>query len=305
MKKAKGILALTAAAVFAVACSEVIDIRSDGELGTFLAVEALITDESDFEQAVTLTRSLNYFSEGEAPAVKGADVRVSDGETEVIFTESAEKPGRYVAPAGWCGAQGKTYELNVVADIDGEQRVCKARETMPKRGFTVTGMDYAYTPMQMEDAPDSVWTLSVWGKDEPGKGYLTVNVAVNGFFRPVASGLSMDDTYFSGQSVAGFPIFMLGQTAEHQKRYGEAAKFLETGDELTLTVYTMTKEYFEFVSSVSSNTTASSIPLFSTRPANCPTNVEGENTAGWFAVCSASSARCTVDDPLRTENKKI
>lgn len=301
MKKGKGILIPLAVLTVASACSEVVELRSRGLDRTFIAVEALITDEADIEQAVVLSRSLSFFSAGETPAVSGADVRVSDGENEVTFVESADIPGRYIAPEGWCGSQGRTYRLDVIAEVDGRQRVCTASETMPKRGFTVSGMDYAHTAMDMTEISDSVWTVFVWGKDEPGKGYLTVNTAVNGCFRPIASGIAMDDTYFSGQSVAGFPVFMLGQTAEHQKKYGEAAKFLETGDVLRLTVYSMTKEYFEFISSVTSNTGASSIPLFSTRPANCPTNIEGEDAAGWFAVCAASSASRVVDDPMRKE----
>lgn len=281
------------------ACSEVIDIKSKDIDRTYLVVEALLTDEPDIEQAVTLTESVSYFAKGEVPEITGADVRVSDGETETVFTESTETPGRYIAPDGWCCAQGKTYHLSVSATVGGKPRTCVASEAMPKRGFTVTDMDYAYTTVDFAEDADSLWTLSVWGKDEPGKGYLTVRVAVNGNYRPIASGLSLDDTYFAGRAIAGFPIFILGQNAENQKKYGDAAKFLETGDVLTLTIYSMTKEYFDFVSAVGSNTSASSIPLFSTRPANCQTNIEGEDTAGWFAVCAASSASRTVDDPLR------
>lgn len=292
---------LMAAAILAAGCTEQIDLKSDGLDKTFLAVEAFLTDQSSQEQVIRLSRSVNYFSEEEAPAVSGASVTVSWTGGSVTFREKADEKGTYSAPVGWCATPGYTYKLSIEAEVGGRLQSYEATADMLEPKFEVTSIDYAYTPMG--EALDSIWTVSIWGKDSPGTDYYMLGAAVNGHYLPKDISLSMDDKYFQGQTVAGFPVCVLAQNAESRALYGEAAKYLETGDMLTLTVYTLTKDFYDFKMAVSSNAFVS-IPLFSSQPANCPTNITGGDAVGYFALASSSSASRFVDDPMRTEHKE-
>ena len=113
----------------------------------------------------------------------------------------------------------------------------------------------------------------------------------------------MDDKYFNGKTVMGFPITTLVQSEVLRKRYGDAFKYLEAGDVITLRARSLEKGYFDFLLSQTLNTT--SIPIFSPQPANTPTNISGEHVLGWFAVCPEFEASVTVDDPFRPYYKRM
>ena len=84
-----------------------------------------------------------------------------------------------------------------------------------------------------------------------------------------------DDIYFNGNEVKGFPIATLMQYSQMQKLYGDCAKYLETGDEITLEAMTLSKDFFDYLMAVTLNGAMAAIPLFSPQPANCPTNIRG------------------------------
>lgn len=251
-------------------------------------------------QTITLSESTGFFANDTVPMVHGAVVTVDDGESQVRYEEGA--PGVYAAPNGFHGVPGHTYHLSIEAEIAGEKRSYEAVSTMPEPGFQIDSIDYAYTGLM---SADSTWTIAMWGKDAPTTDYFLASMTVNGYLYPSAIPMFMDDKYFAGQSITAFPITVLMQTAQNQKMYGPCCKFLEPGDVITFSALTLRKDCYDFFFSYSSNLTGSSIPLFSSQPANCPTNVTGGDAMGYFAACPVSTASVVVDNPLKPFFSKL
>lgn len=277
-----------------ISCSEKIDINVKNMDRTYLTVEGFLTDTPFLQQTITLSESTGYFDNEPAPAVRGALVSVDDGLESVVYEET--EPGVYAGPRGFHGTPGKTYHLKIEAEVGGENRRYEAVSTMPKSGFQVDSIDYAYSGVM---GIDSTWTIAMWGKDAPEPGYFYAFMSVNGHPYPYDLSVVMDDKYFAGQRITAFPIGVMMQTAHNQEVYGPCCKFLEKGDILTFTALTLPKDCFDFFFSFAMNMTGSAIPLFSSQPANCPTNVTGGDAMGYFAACPVSMASVVVDDPLR------
>ena len=293
-------------ALIAGACSEETDLRSRGEHYERLAVEALITDQADQPQQVILSKTIPYFEEASLSGVSGALVTVSDGKDEVRFTE--KEKGVYEAPAGFHGEQGGHYQLRIALP-DGD--AYEAEATMPHNGFRIDAIDYAFAGDKTMGL-DSLWTVAIWGQDMESTDYYYITAGVNGAFYPFEMAEVTDDIYFSGNTISGFPIGTLMQYSQMRELYGDCAKYLESGDVVTLKALTLSRDYFDYLMAVMLNGMMSAIPLFSPQPANCPTNIKNIRSGspedsgddympavGYFAACPAISASVTVDDPFR------
>ena len=294
-------ISITICAILAAtACSEETDLRSRGEHQEFISVEALLTDRADRTQKVILSKTVPYFENALPEGVSGALVTVSDGMEEIRFTEKDN--GVYEAPSGYCGKAGGRYHLTISL-VDGE--VYEADATMPQNGFRLDEVVYAFAGNKTMGL-DSLWTLAIWGQDLETTDYYYVTAGVNDNFYPFEMAEVTDDIYFSGNVINGFPIATLTQYSMMRKLYGDCAKYLETGDVVTLEAMTLSKDFFDYLMAVMLNGAISAIPLFSPQPANCPTNIKGGDgdVAGYFAACPVVSASVTVDDPLRPYYKK-
>ena len=275
------------------ACSEKIDLKSASDYHDYLAVEATLTDRADRPQQVILSRTISYFEDQAKPMVQGATVSVND----VPFTE--REAGVYVAPEGYCCEEGVEYRLRIRLD-DG--RHYEAEATMPEPGFRMDAIDYAWSGGKTMDM-DSLWTVGVWGYEKEIDSYYYLTHSVNGLYQPFAMSKLAPDLYFNSNVVVGFPIEPLLQSEVLRKQYGDCFKYLETGDVITLEIWTLEKGYFDYLLSLTMG--AVSIPLFTPQPANVSTNIRGEHVLGYFAVCPVSSASVTVEDPLRPYFKKL
>lgn len=293
------------------ACTEKTDLRSEGEYNEYLAVDATLTDRAEDPQRVYLSRTVPYFGEAgdhAAAAVEKALVTVADGTETVRFNEV--EPGVYEAPSGYAAQAGRNYRLRIEEGDD----VYEAEASMPEAGFRLEAIDYAWAGNKTMKV-DSLWTVAIWGEDKPQASFYYVTIGVNDLFYPFSLSEVMDDKYFNGNVVNGFPITSLMQVHQMQTLYGDCFKYLETGDVITLQALTLSKDYFDYLVAVTLNGTLSSIPLFSPQPANCPTNLRkltgssdggrGDHVAGYFAVCPVVSSSVTVDDPLRPYYKRL
>ena len=269
------------------ACTEVIDIRSKSDYHDYLAVEATLTNRADRPQRIILSRSISYFKDQAQPMVKGASVQVDD----VVFEELED--GVYVAPAGYCCVPDHVYQLTI--DLP-NGRHYTAEASMPEEGLRLDAIDYAYVGGQ-EMQMDSVWSVGFWGYDKEIYSMYFMTCAINGLYYPLALSTVAGDLFFNENEVAGYPILYLQQTAKYRKKYGDCFKFLERGDVITMEIYTLDLEYFDFLTT--QYTGATSIPLFTPQPVNLPTNINGKNAVGYFAICPVSDASVVVDDPLR------
>ncbi|MBR6883989.1 MAG: DUF4249 domain-containing protein [Bacteroidales bacterium] len=275
------------------ACTERIDIRSRSDYHDYLAVEATLTDRPEDPQRITLSRTISYFHTEAQPMVSGASVKVND----VVFSE--KEAGVYEAPEGWCGEMGVEYRLRIRLS-DGNEY--EAEATMPEPGFRMDAIDYAFAGDKTLGL-DSLWTVGVWGYEKDFDSYYLGTHAVNGFYQPMEMAKVTDDKFFNHNEVAGFPIEPLMQSEVLRKQYGDCFKYLETGDVITLELWTLEKGYYDYLLALTMNSV--SIPLFTPQPANVPTNIRGEHVLGYFAVCPVSRASITVDDPFRPFFKRM
>jgi hypothetical protein len=275
------------------ACTERIDIRSRSDYHDYLAVEATLTDRPEDPQRIRLSRTISYFHTEAQPMVSGASVKVND----VVFNE--KEAGVYEAPEGWCGEMGVEYRLRIRLSEGNEY---EAEATMPEPGFRMDAIDYAFAGDKTLGL-DSLWTVGVWGYEKDFDSYYLGTHAVNGFYQPMEMAKVTDDKFFNHNEVAGFPIEPLMQSEVLRKQYGDCFKYLETGDVITLELWTLEKGYYDYLLALTMNSV--SIPLFTPQPANVPTNIRGEHVLGYFAVCPVSRASVTVDDPFRPFFKRM
>lgn len=285
------------------ACSEEFDLNTKTADKTYLCVEAILNNMPT-PQTVRLTESIDYQSKSEAPTVSGATVVVSDGTDTFTFAESKDEPGSYNSPRGFRCSKGKTYRITIKCKLsNGDEGTYEAESAMEDEGFQIDRIDYKY----LGAVTDSTWVLGVWGKDAPQTSYFLISTAVNGAMAPVSSMMErvllMPDTYFNSSYISGFPIGYLYQTADQFEKFGTCAKMLEKGDIVSLIVYSMPKDFYDFVMSLSTSASGTSIPIISSQPANLPTNFTGGNVMGFFTVCPVTIASCFVDDPERAEFK--
>ena len=275
------------------ACSEEIDVRSRSDYDDYLSVQAVLTDLADEPQKVVLSRTISYFQEEAQPMVKGALVKVND----IVFTEMDD--GVYVAPMGFCCQPLEKYHLQI--RLSGGEEY-EADTQMPEPGFEMEGIDYAWSGGKTMDN-DSLWTIGLWGiEKELESDYMVVH-AVNGLYEPFDRAFLIEDTYFNDHDIAAFPIEILIQTEANRKQYGDCYKFLEEGDVITLEIWSLKKDFMDYLYSLVEINKAS-IPLFSSQPANLPTNIRGEQVLGYFAACSVARASVVVEEPFRPYFKR-
>ena len=275
------------------ACTERVDLQSRSDYHDYLAVEATLTDQAEDPQQIILSRTISYFHTEAQPMVSGALVKVND----VIFKE--KEAGIYEAPAGWRGEEGREYKLRIRLAEGNEY---EAEATMPEPGFRMDAVDYAFAGDKTLGL-DSLWTVGVWGYEKEIDSYYLGTHAVNGVYQPMELAKVTDDKFFNNNEVAGFPIEPLMQSEILRKQYGDSYKYLETGDVITLELWTLEKGYYEYLLALTMNSV--SIPLFTPQPANVPTNIRGEHVLGYFAVCPIARASVVVDDPFRPYFKRM
>lgn len=284
--------------VLASSCSEKYEIKKAASEDVFLAVESILTDMPGI-QTVKLTESIPYTGIAEPKGVSGAVVTISDVKenTSVRFVEDPENPGVYNSPETYCGLTGHTYNLKIERETEDGTKVYEASSTMMECGFDINKIDYKYT----DSLIDSLWTVGVWGSDSSLPDNYLILPVVNGFSYPIDYTIPLEDKYFNGAVVAGYPITVLEQTWTNVKVYGQCAKPLETGDVISLLFYDMPRDFYDYMRALVESASAVSIPIISSQPANLPTNLKGENVLGFFTTCPVSIATCVVDDPYRTK----
>ena len=282
----------------AVSCSEKYEIKKSASETTFLAVESILSDIPGI-QTVKLTESIPYSGQDVPKVVSGAVVTVADAQenTFVRYIEDPQQPGVYFSPENYCGLTGHTYNLKIERQTEEGTKTYEASSTMREFGFDIRKVDYKYS----DNLLDSLWTIGVWGTDNPQSDYYLILPAVNGYSYPMDYSLPLEDHFFSGATVAGYSIAVLNQTFENVKIYGPCAKPLETGDVVSLVLYDMPEDFYQYMSALVQSASAISIPIISSQPANLPTNLVGDNVVGFFSACPSRVVSCVVDDPYRTK----
>lgn len=271
---------LIAIAIFAVSCTEKMDIQLDNTY-TRLVVEARLSTDTAIH-TVRLTSSTSYFYNQPPPAVSNAIVTISDGNSVINLTENSTKPGVYETPANTFGKIGNTYKLlikNVDINNDGIKEEYEASSTIyPVNQVDSIAMKY-YTDFE-------AWEVKCYVQDLPTEDYYLFNVYKNNVLMTdtLSEPLVVDDKLYNGNYTNGIGVGYL-----RDEKSGERAVI---GDSIRLETWRIDKSFFKFVTEFK-DAVRKQNPLFSGPPSNIKGNVSN-GAIGYFAAYSISKCSTTV-----------
>lgn len=212
------------AAILAVAtsCKKEFNLELNGTNKNFLVVDGMITDQNE-PQVLRLSRTVSYLKPEDPQKVSGAVVTVeSEG---VVTTFSQTTPGVYVAPMGFYGKVGKTYNLTI--NVDGKEY--KASYTMRKPLI----LDAVSTKTSQFDKDKFDVRAAFTENSEKGDSYL-LKYALNGALCDTVENWSrFNDNAANGETFTDINIF--------------GSIDCKVNDNLTVYSYSISKEYYEFV----------------------------------------------------------
>ena len=296
MGRISRILIWIAAAVFAVSCVDDFtpDVKDAPE--SILVIDGMLTTEPAAHR-VRLSMSAPFGTpSSQIPVVSGASVSIWDGEKTITLQEDAGT-GCYYTPDDYCGQEGRTYRLDVEVDIDGEHRHYSAEDTMPLKGIRADAMDY----YRMSD---TLWMFTIWGQDLPGiASHYAGELVVHDRRLPVGQwvfidGLSMfDGNYlFAGEYLPYLCSSLIPSEVPLTP--------LVEGDQVTLNFYSLSDFFYSWILAMTNETNAR-IPMLSSQPANLPSNINGDDVTGCFALADVTKVIVTVTNPDRTREEML
>ena len=281
----------------AVSCTDALDIDTGYSTDPCLSVDGMVTDQP-CRQFVRLSLTEDFFSPStEIPAVSGATVKVSCGGEVFLYEEDPDTPGTYLSVQPFAGETGKTYRLDIDAQVKGVTSHYWAEDTMPEIGCQIDSIDYVYS-----DLIEGLWTIAVWARDYFGiQSRYLAQVGINGHFKPFDQSYELPDDRFDGMTAEGLTVLPLKHNADTWKEFGECSKPLETGDVINVKVSSLSEGYGRFLMYYFHLITGT-IPILTDQPANLPSNIRSEERAeGFFGACAVCEASCEVGDPFKRE----
>lgn len=287
-------LTVALAAMLVASCVEDFDMKVAKDSSTRLVVDCLLTTEltaATTNNTVRLSTSVPYGS-NRRPEVENAVVMLSDGE-RTMQLNPLDGSGEYMAPDDFQGEEGKTYSLEIDAELDGEPIHCTSSATMPPKGIRADAMDYY-------KMSDSLWVFALWGQDEPGIiSHYGGELVVHGKRQPYDKWVFIDGSdMFDGNYLWGGEYLFYSTSSLMVPEGEEPNPPLVEGDEVTLYFYTMEDFFYKWFMAMSTESMAH-FPMFSPQPANLPTNIEGDAT-GVFGLANVTTLSITIGDPERT-----
>lgn len=274
-----GFLTLTVLGIFP-SCTEKIDIDL-GTTYTRFVVDGVLTSDT-MKHYVKLSKSIDYYSDTDVPAVSGAQVTISDGDSTTILLENGAIPGCYETPADFFGVPGKTYQLNIELEeaINGETSYSASSKLNP-----VAPIDSIKVVYKEEW---EAWELQIFALDPVTVNFYMFDVYKNNILLTDTIdevGIS-DDKYFNGNFTYGAPVFYFIEEYPDEVVY--------PGDTIRLRMAGITEEYYNFVIDIMNETFEFRNPLFSGPPANISTNISNEGM-GFFTAYAVSYAEVVYD----------
>jgi hypothetical protein len=270
-------LILFSAVVFS--CTERIDLPLD-ESSIKLVVEGAVTTDTAVHE-IFLTETTGYYYNDKPPAVTGASVSITDGET--IFELTEEIPGVYRTSSDFYGVAGKTYTLNIsLAGAIGGFTDFSASATISK----FVPLDSIGLLFYPEFGEQGLWEVKCWMKDLPTTDFYRFELIRNRYLitNKLERWLVTDDTFFNGEYVNGAAISYLDQNSDNEK--------LVKGDTLIAELNVISREYYSFIQDAQMELRGSN-PLFSGPGANVRGNISN-GAIGFFAAYPVSRAKKIV-----------
>ncbi len=254
------------------ACTERVEMSSVYQENILYVYSELTTDTTVHQ--VELTKSINYFSPDEIPAVSNALVQISDGTVLTTLIENPTKAGVYETAANFYAEVGKTYQLsitNIDIDKDGIDEEYTAESTvLPLSVIDSIQVKY-YEPWEG-------WKVMLYA-DEPVEtdNFYLFKIARNDTLisDTITNFWTSDDRFFNGQRANGSMV----------QYFDEANNdFLLYADTVCLEMHNVSKGYFNFVNQVQTEMMAK-VPMFSGPSANPAGNISN-GAVGFFSAHS-------------------
>jgi hypothetical protein len=259
-----------------VSCTERINIELD-ESSVRLVVEGSVTTDTMVHKVI-LSKSTSYYYDQMAPAVTGALVTISYGANIIQLNEVT--PGVYETDSTFFGIEGVTYKLDIVlADALGGYTEYSATSPMSQ----IVNIDSLKLLFHPDWSEFGMWEVKCFFQDPPTSDYYRYLVSSNG--RLITDTLDewfiTDDRFFRGAYVDGTTVAVLEQGSDNEG--------LEEGDEVTIELDCIAKDYAMFLSEAQMELMGSN-PLFSGPPANVNGNISN-GAIGIFAAYTTSRAK--------------
>ena len=256
-------------------CTERVDIDLEETGDPVLVVFAEITDEPKV-QTVYLSRTMPYFENVVTPVVSGADVFLSDGESEIQLIENPQEPGAYQTSGDYTGIPGRTYALRIESvDVDGDG----VSETYGAQSIMNRVPRIDQVTISYNSRWDG-WEVELYAK-EPGEteDFYLFKVYRNGvlYTDSLQNYWVTDDKFFNGNNIDG-PIV---QYFDEEKN-----ELLTDGDSVTLEMAAITNGYYDFINGVLDEVNTK-VPIFSGPSANPKGNISN-GALGFFSAQAIS-----------------
>ncbi|MBI5009835.1 MAG: DUF4249 domain-containing protein [Bacteroidia bacterium] len=278
-RRIKKILPVLLLLAFVLSCTERIDLPLD-ESNVKLVVEGTITTNTSVH-TIYLTETTNYYYNQKSPAVTGADISITDGETIISLNETS--PGVYQTLPDFKGVEGMTYTLNI--------RLLKPLGVFSEYSASsvmkpVSNLDSVATRFFEEFGEQGLWEVSCWFQDEPTTDFYRFDIYRNSklITHKLEKWLVTDDKFFNGNYVKGGVVTYLDQNSDNEK--------LKSGDTLVVEMSAISREYYNYIQDAQTELRGSN-PLFSGPGANVRGNINN-GAIGFFAAYPVSSILMVV-----------
>ena len=262
MKNIKTYLLISTIVVLFYSCKEEFDYNQMTDGLERMVVEAYITD-IDSIHTIKLMRSSDYIDPQPAIPASTAIVTISDGTDTYNFIEV--NPGVYQNTVPFHGIVGKTYNLS----ISYEEETYSAKSLLGEC-FEMENL-YAYYE-------DSINYILMSGQELPqANQYYTLKSVVNG----ITNDTIRNWGYFNDELINGiyFDFELVAMLRGNQT------------DSIDMILSSVSKEFFNYFTSISNNTGFEPDPFFSTTPANFIGNISNGGL-GFFQAMSVKKKSC-------------
>lgn len=263
-------------------CTEKIDVNLDQQQYARLVVDARFSTDTA-AHLVKLSTTADYFDNQPPQNVSGAEVTISNAEEKYFLTETPTGSGNYYTDPQVAGRIGSDYQLDILLPeaIGGTDTYSATSYIYP-----ISQMDSIALEFHDDWGADGIWEVKCYVWDPPTEDYYMFNLYRNGLLvtDTITKVFVVDDLLYNGNYTNGIGVGYLNQSDVNQQLF--------PGDEVTLSVSRITRDYAEFLSQLQEEVRYQS-PLFGGAPANVNGNISN-GAFGAFGAWSSSSASRVV-----------
>jgi hypothetical protein len=253
------IILILITSLFFFSCEDVIDINLNTAAPKLVVFASIQKQKGTAvkEQKIRLSTTTGYF-DTVIPSVSGADVRITNSDNvDFIFTETSN-PGEYK-----CSNFDPDFDEEYVLTIDLNEETYTATETLKSVSpFNIRGIE------QKNDGGFS-------GKEIEIKAYFNDPAVVDNYY--------MVKFKSSILAIPSYDIFDDSFTQGNENFGLYINENLKTGDELDITLFGISKRYFEYMRKLTAVAGSASGGPFATAPASVRGNIVNQKNPNNFA----------------------